>query len=719
LLKATKGLSSDCTMVALTYLLFFSFAVSSVEASTAQENPIRKIVTLLQNMVSEIEAEGEKEEKAYDKFMCYCNGNTDSMKASAAEGAQKAEELGSKLEALKAQKAQLTQELSDHQNARETAKQDAKKAQNIRDKENAEYVDAEADMSTNIAAMKGAVEKLSAGMGSFMQMGAGQMARVQKVIDSSNQVDEYQRGQLTDLLQGKESMGSTGEILGMLKAMQEEMEGDLKAANDAEATAAAGFTELSAAKASEIAASTSAIESKTKRAGEVAVEVVQTSNDQKDTEEEVADTQTFLADLGTQCASKKGEWAERQKMRAQEVAAVGEAIKVLNDDSALDLFKKTESLVQTGGMAFLQKTDKSSKVLRARNLFTSLAQVSKSHSTQMSLIASALKAKAVDFTKIAEMIDGMVVVLAKEQVDDDEQKEFCSAEFAKSAQTKKDTESKMDSLAASLEEMSATVENLASEISTLQAEIKSLDSAVAQATEQRKSENAAFTQAQAENQAAVEILGVAKNKLNKFYRPNQYKAPERRELTEEEKMVLSSGGADPRDAEEAAAAAQANLPSFVQVRMATNSKAAPPPPPETFGAYESKGEKSGGVMGLMDMMTSDLKDDHTEAKHAEEMAQKDYENLMSASQKSRAANAKSITEKESAKAEWSEKIENAKTDHALTTDGLMKLNEYISGLHASCDFLIESYDQRKEARTNESEGLKNAKAVLSGANMGF
>jgi len=213
--------------------------------------------------------------------------------------------------------------------------------------------------------------------------------------------------------------------------MEEEMSGDLKAANEAEATSAAGFEELSAAKAAEIAAATSAIESKTKRAGEVAVEIVQIQNDVEDTEEEVAETQTFLADLGKQCASKKGEWAERQQMRAQEVAAIGEAIKVLNDDSALDIFKKSSSgaaLVQTqGGMGFLQTRSKLSNILRAKHLMVSLAQVSRTHSTQMSLIASALKAKSVDFSKITEQIDGMVDVLAKEQEDDDSQKAFCEA----------------------------------------------------------------------------------------------------------------------------------------------------------------------------------------------------------------------------------------------------------------------------------------------------
>merc|ERR1719396_72940 len=112
--------------------------------------------------------------------------------------------------------------------------------------------------------------------------------------------------------------------------MLEEMEGDLATAKKDEATAAAGFEELSAAMASEIASATSAIESKTKRAGEVAVEIVQTQDDLEDTEADVAETETFLADLGKQCAAKKAAWGERQTMRAQEVDAISQAIKILN-----------------------------------------------------------------------------------------------------------------------------------------------------------------------------------------------------------------------------------------------------------------------------------------------------------------------------------------------------------------------------------------------------
>merc|ERR1719224_411532 len=263
--------------------------------------------------------------------------------------------------------------------------------------------------------------------------------------------------------------------------------------------------------------------------------------------------------------------------------------------------------------------------------------------------------------------------------------------------------------------MSATVDQLTAEVATLQEEIKALDKAVAEATETRKEEHEAFLQSQAENQACTQLIEKAKNALNKFYRPNLYKAAPKRELTQEEKILAASGRSDMIATDAPQMIAGTNQPVYVQVRRASND-AVPPPPSETFGAYQKKDGKSNGVMALMDQMVNDLKADMTDAKHAEETAQKEYEDLMAASQKTRTANAKSITEKEGAKAGWQEKIETAKEDQASTKEELLKIGEYISGLHGSCDFLVENYGLRKEARTNEIEGLKNAKAVLSGAN---
>merc|ERR1719238_2118131 len=110
--------------------------------------------------------------------------------------------------------------------------------------------------------------------------------------------------------------------------------------------------------------------------------------------------------------------------------------------------------------------------------------------------------------------------------------------------------------------------------------------------------------------------------MNKFYNPTLYKAPPKTEMTMEEKIIDAG--------------------SFAQVRSHSDDDldVAPPPPPETFGAYEKKGEKSAGVMGLMDMMVKELESDMKNGAYEEKTAQADYAKLMAASRATRTGSTK-------------------------------------------------------------------------------
>merc|ERR1719446_1572605 len=285
------------------------------------------------------------------------------------------------------------------------------------------------------------------------------------------------------------------------------------------------------------------------------------------------------------------------------------------------------------------------------------------------------------------MIDGMTTVLKEEQKNDDSQKAFCDKDLAASETEKKETEEAIASSEAFIEETTASSETTSEEIATLQKDIKALDKAVAEATEQRKEEHSDFLTFQTQTDAALQLIEKAKNRLFKFYRPDLHKEEPRRELTEEERIAVSAGAPDPRDAEEAmpkGGIAGTGITAFVQIR----GDAAPPPPPETWGAYQKKDGKSNGVIALMDMLVKELNGDLTEAKHDEETAQKDYERLMSDSQASRAQNVEGITDKEAAKADMD-----------------VKVKQYIATLHSQCDFLVENYDLRKAARSNELDSL--------------
>merc|ERR1719159_1279826 len=118
------------------------------------------------------------------------------------------------------------------------------------------------------------------------------------------------------------------------------MEGNLASAESDEATAVEGFDSLKGSKETEIEVATEAIETKTARSGELAVSVVQSKDALEDAQEEIANAGKYAEQLAAQCATKEKEMAMRVKARAEEVAAISDAIGILNDDDALDVFKK-------------------------------------------------------------------------------------------------------------------------------------------------------------------------------------------------------------------------------------------------------------------------------------------------------------------------------------------------------------------------------------------
>merc|ERR1719398_454153 len=134
---------------------------------------------------------------------------------------------------------------------------------------------------------------------------------------------------------------ASGQITGILKQMTDTMEASLATATSEEETAVKDFNGLVAAKTKEINALTKEIESKTARIGELGVELVTLKEDLDDTTKSLAEDEAFLKDLDKNCKTKEDEWAARQKVRAEEALAIADTIKLLNDDDALELFKKT------------------------------------------------------------------------------------------------------------------------------------------------------------------------------------------------------------------------------------------------------------------------------------------------------------------------------------------------------------------------------------------
>merc|ERR1740138_1513423 len=158
-------------------------------------------------------------------------------------------------------------------------------------------------------------------------------------------------------------------------------------------------------------------------------------------------------------------------------------------------------------------------------------------------------------------------------------------------------------------------------------------------------------------------------------------------------------------------------PVFAQIsaHVATAEAAAPPPPPDTWGAYQTKGEEHTGALEMLNMLVADLDKEIQSMTVDETDAQAEYESLMADSGAKRAADTASIAEKEGAKADLEAQIEKDSAEKKATMMAVVAKAEYIKDLHIECDWLVANFEVRKAARAGEVESLKNAKAVLSGA----
>merc|ERR1712032_1012968 len=132
-----------------------------------------------------------------------------------------------------------------------------------------------------------------------------------------------------------------------------------------------------------------------------------------------------------------------------------------------------------------------------------------------------------------------------------------------------------------------------------------------------------------------------------------YKAPPKRELSEEERIVVNEGGSLAATSPPGGISGTGITASFVQVseHEFEEDSEAPAPPPETWDAYQKKGEASSGVIAMIDLLQQDLAKEMQENEVDEKNAQEEYEQFIADSAAKRTDDAKLLEEKEGVKAD--------------------------------------------------------------------
>jgi hypothetical protein len=455
----------------------------------------------------------------------------------------------------------------------------------------------------------------------------------------------------------------SGEILGILNELKDQMTAELSDSQKTEAGRAAAFAELRSAKSSEITAGEQQSESKEDLLAKTAMDLAEAKEDLEKTEATLAEDQKFMITLKETCTDADKNFETRKAARLAEIQAVSQTIGILTSDESKDLFSKS--------MSFFQVSDKrrGSDVRRkASSLLRGVA--AKVNSPELSMMATTVELDA--FTRVKKAIDDMVTQLKAQQGEEVKKHDWCNAELhSNEVQTTK-TEDKKAELTAKIDDLAATLARFSDEVTQAQRNIAQLQVDLQRASENRKSENMDFQSTVADQRATQSVLHTALERLAKFY--------------DEEALVQKK--------------AQAGQT---------------PPVPQM--EYKKSGGSS-GVMSMIEKLIYDAKEVEADSRKSEMQAQQQYEALVADTNGSVKALQKEITAKTQAKAQADKEKSETEGDLADTNKELEELGQYDGELHGDCDYLIKNFGARQEARGQEIEALQQAKQILSGAMQG-
>jgi len=693
-------------MFALSLLCLAGFA----SASSTLEEPVGKVVTLLQDLKAKILADGKAEQKTYDKFACWCEKTT-ATKASSIEKAKSSiETLSERVMELKGSTGKLTAEVAGLNKDIAANNQAQKEATQIREKETADYEAAKSNLEAAIGALEGAIEVLT-GAGTLLEKEssvqktkllsvAADIRGAMRVLpsdafthskDDKHVIEAFMRDPTGFYSHEKAKLGAmqmkgnfgdynpaSGQIQGLLKGMYDAMVSDLESKNAAQAISQKNYEELMDTKKSELTALTKNLGKKTTQLGEDTKELSDSNIERDETEVQLADDTKFFQEAKEACRTKANNWATRSKLRSEELAGIEKAEGILNSDDAKDTFGKANAMLlqnRQRGHASHQnpKRDAAYKVLKA--------VARKHHSLKMGAMAALVEtSEEGHFDVVIESVDKMLAELRKEEQDDIDLRDYCQDAENKVENEIEDLEHLISNIQGLIDRLEGKKKELEADIKQTESDITATEDAMAEALSIRNSENEEFKDALKEDEKAVEILGEALEALGAFAKNN--------------------GGFIQK------AAKAKKAPEYKEGVMPDDDLN------EGYGAGARS--ESGGIESIIGYIKEDLENEIKTTKAGEAAAQAKFEEQRSTATKNlNALNTKKVT-LETALADTEEKIADAEEDKETQETSKDNRQKYRDSLKPKCDWMKETFGTRRTKRREEMDGLLAAKASLAG-----
>merc|ERR1719217_196556 len=564
---------------------------------------------------------------------------------------------------------------------------------------------------------------------------------------------------MTSFLQGPTANynAQSGEIVGVLKNMNDTFTANLANARQVESKALADFNAMAKVLREEYDEASDLFEKRKKEIGETAELISRTTSEMNTAKERLADDTDFLASLTERCATKKAQFDKRNMLRSQE-------------DAAFETFGSV-SATSTGATGFIQMSasqTKDEQKVRAAAAAALASSSKKLHSMRLAKIAMELSSKNKaenPFTKVLENINATVAVIDAEEADDKQKLDTCNSEqdinFAKRDEKKE----KMDDLTSTISELEISAKNTRKQIAETEEDLAENRAGQKESTDARNAQNAVFKTNLKNLEDAEKILAKATKVLVKYYKylhmhtaEKTYKKVDGKDSGGGNLRQVQPGFSDPAENDLALEKACSEEPECVAFNSAGWLKSSLAPESEWYewdgGAlfikelngvpateagteliqskskskshqpedYDFENEdaefadsQSGNgnkVIDMLNFIAGETKDEKETAISTEESAVDTFDDEMSTAKSAEQGMMEAIDGFKLDLADTEKSLQEANAELATTTDEHTATVKYLDDIEPGCTFIQTNYDGRKQAREAEKSALANAVSTL-------
>jgi len=693
---------------ALTAALLAALLNSS---AALQETPMDKVVVLLTSLKARVEADGKDEQKSYDKYACWCEDTLGRKASDITHNKETIDELEGTIKKTKAELASHTAEIAELKKQIKNNVESQREAVEVREKEASEYGEEKTESEQCIGALEAAIKVLNGAGGKkgFLEtLQEAQLLGVASGIKSvlrdssvtrrfsddeleavrrfTDKPDDYVGGHVRGFSAAQVEKNPFGDyapqstqIQGILKGMYDAFTSDLEKDNAEEATKQKSFEDLIATKKTELATLQATLEKQELDAATATKLLADSKTSLDDTKEELEKNEKFFAESKEACQTKASMWAERTRLRTEELSGMAQAITILGSNESKKTFESaTTTFLQLKSVS--KHSAVSTERMEAYGKLKDLA--TKFQSIRLARVAVAVK-NAGHFDKVISMIDTMIGMLRQEEREDIMHKDRCENKQNANGNAMDDLNADITKTKEALNRMGNTKDDLDAKMKEVEGEIKGTEEALDDLLKMRNKEEKEFKQALKDDADAVGLLSEAITALTKFYKDNKI--------------------------------------SLVQSKKAPEYADDPDKAPETSfddGKYGGRKSESGGVVAILEMLKEDLQKEMTTGKADEAAAQESYLRDRGALKDTHEAQKKNKADIEETLAELEAKVTDHEAYQEQKEGDLKSEGKVEKSLAADCAWVANTFEKRREKRKLETDGLVEAKNFLAGVDSG-